>query len=232
MSTPESSGQQSQQQQQQQQQGCDRQQAVRTDLPCSSCCTEETTPTEQSSCLPPPISSSSSSCLGGTRSVDDGSAVVVVDSSDNAAQTQFLLEHYRKERCRHHTENNDDNDEALESFLQDYTATAVVHQVADNTCATTHYGKEGGQQIWNRFSPPSQYGTLHVVRMSIQNNYARVIWNVRCRIPEDTDIRCTPTSNAATTTKTTTTLYGTDWFLLDATNHIQSQTTVALSQES
>ena len=144
-----------------------------------------------------------------------------VDFSDNEIQKQILLKHYRNEGC-------DDKgsygslfhispgEEAMQAFLKDYTGDSVVHQVI-NGDAVTNYGKEGGRRLWEEMSRPHHH--LKVQHLSIQNNHAKVVWEA------EVDAERTSLDAAKTV------LVGTDWFTFDLQNHIQTQTTVALSEQ-
>jgi len=106
------------------------------------------------------------------------------------------------------------DEKALQAFLNDYTGDSVVHQVIDGG-AVTNYGKEGARRLWEVMCGPHHH--LNVQHILVQENHAKVVWEAHV------DTERTPLDAAKTV------LVGTDWFTFDMQNHIQTQTTVALS---
>lgn len=140
-----------------------------------------------------------------------------VDISDNEAQKQIILDHYCHKAM--HSELD---------FLRDYTDSSIVHVCVDNVASTFH-GKEGGRRAFDHVPGSSHHGNHHINKnlqvqhILVQNNHAKVEWQ------EDVQKEPDRIESDPTTAKKMV-LVGTDWFTFDAQNHIQTQTTVALSQ--
>ena len=145
-----------------------------------------------------------------------------VDFSDNEIQKQILLKHYRNEGCDNQAMYGSPvhvrpDEKALQAFLNDYTMDSVVHQVIDGTAATD-YGKEGARRQWEVMRGPHHH--LRVQHLLVQDNHAKVVWEAHVdaeRISLDAAKKVL--------------VVGTDWFTFDLQNHIQTQTTVALSDK-
>ena len=139
----------------------------------------------------------------------------VVEYSDNDVQKQILLEHYHNEAT-----NAFPNKDALDAFLRDYTDNSVVNLCIDEVANTLH-GVEGGRHLWEKVCSSSH--NLDLQQVLIQNNHAKVVWQAQLGppgIPEEAN------------SSVGTVLVGTDWFTFDLQNHIQTQTTVAVSQKN
>eukprot|EP00977_Amphora_coffeiformis_P001404 scaffold287_cov173-Amphora_coffeaeformis.AAC.18 len=144
-----------------------------------------------------------------------------VDFSDNEIQKQILLKHYRNEGCDDQAADGSPvhkspDEKSLKAFLKDYTGNSVVHQVIDGVAVTNH-GKEGARRLWEVMCGPHHH--LKVQHLLVQDNHAKVVWEAHV------DAERTSLDAAEKV------LVGTDWFTFDLQNHIQTQTTVALSEE-
>lgn len=126
-----------------------------------------------------------------------------VDYCDNTSQINILRHHYVNEFGRQ---------EGEEEVLKDYRDDSVIHKVVDDM-PSTYRGRNGAVNAWHDLSSYLQGPLTHfdLTHISVCRNHAQVNWKAECSEPKHM------------------TLYGTDSFTFDDTNHIIFQTTVALS---
>jgi hypothetical protein len=134
----------------------------------------------------------------------------VVDYCDNEDQIEVLRHHYINEFGGNHKNVKEEEAEVL----RDYNANSIIHKVVDDM-PSTYRGRDGAIDAWHDLSSylegPCNFDLTHV---KVCKNHAQVNWTVEC--------------NTKSKHKT---LFGTDSFTFDDTNHIVMQTTVALSKE-
>ena len=127
-----------------------------------------------------------------------------IDYCDNDAQVEVLRHHYLNEFGR---------TEGDEEVLKDYRDDSIIHKVVDEM-PSTYRGRNGAVSAWHDltavFQGPCHFDLTHI---SVCRNHAQVNWKAECSGSKHT------------------TLYGTDSFTFDDTNHIIMQTTVALSDK-
>jgi len=136
----------------------------------------------------------------------------VVDYCDNPAQIEVLRHHYTNEFGAASAGSSSSQETEV---LKDYNEDSIIHKVVDDM-PSTYRGREGAITAWHDLSShlqggPCQFDLTHI---KVCHNHAQVNW--KAEIGSD-----------ASKHKT---LFGTDSFTFDDTNHIKMQTTVALSE--
>ncbi|CAB9521457.1 expressed unknown protein [Seminavis robusta] len=132
-----------------------------------------------------------------------------VDYCDNEHQVEVLRHHYINEFGSSDTDSSTTEEEVLKDYLDD----SVIHKVVDDL-PSTYRGKSGAVHAWHDLAAvmkgPCTFDLTHV---SVCRNHAQVNWKAECSKPNRR------------------TIFGTDSFTFDDSNHIKMQTTVALSNQ-
>ena len=126
-----------------------------------------------------------------------------LDYCDNEGQKEVLRHHYRSEFVH----------PVKQEILKDYCEDSIIHKVVDEQ-PSTYRGKNAAINAWHDLNSyirgPCKFDLQHI---SVCRNHAQVNWKAEVTEPKHL------------------TMYGTDSFTFDDTNHITMQTTVALSEK-